>query len=156
MEHFDKWHWPSLSENKSVSMSMILNHLDWPWNWRCMCRNPNVALEFMLSKKSIDELNWCLLSRRIDFQEILQHPELPWNNDAMSMNPTLCLDYVSEHPNISWEYDEIARNPFQLDYLQLLMRQHMAAFRIQLYWRKCTTNHVYAICHKLQLRRVLN
>ena len=123
-----------------------------------MCSNPNVTLEFMLSKLPIDELNWCRLSRRINFREILQHPELPWNYDAISKNPTLRLNYVSEHPDISWDYEEIARNPFHLDYLdtlQLLTRRHMAAFRIQLYWRRCVTNHVYTMCHKLQLRRVL-
>ena len=159
MEHFDKWHWPFLSANKSVSMTMILDHLDWPWDYDAMCSNPNVTLEFMLSKKSIDKLNWWRLSRRIDFREILHHPNFPWNYDDMSSNPTIHLDYVLNHPNHSWNDYKIAQNPFINDYidvLQLLARRHMAAFQIQLYWRKCTTDHVYAICHKLQLRRVLS
>ena len=119
-----------------------------------MCSNPNVTLEFMLSMKSIDKLSWWRLSRRIDFQDILKHPEMPWHYAEMSANPTLCLDYVLEHPNHSWDYEQIARNPYLNDYVDVL-RRHLAAFRIQLYWRKCITNHVYTICHKLQLRRVL-
>jgi hypothetical protein len=57
-----------------------------------------------------------------------------------------------------WNYRLIAQNPFTTDYVDTLLyltRQHMAAFRIQLYWRKCTTNHVYTLCHKLQLHRIL-
>ena len=134
---------------------MILNHPDWPWYYRSMCSNPNVTLEFILSKKSIHELNWWFLSRRITFKEILRHPELPWRYDGMSANPTLCLDYIREHPNKSWHYNDIARNPFINDYINVL-RRHMAAFRIQLYWRKCTSDHVYDICHKVQLHRVLS
>ena len=154
MDHFVKWYWPFLSANKSVSMTIIRDHPDWPWDYYAMCDNPNVTLKFMLSKKSIDELKWWRLSSRIDFREILRHPELPWDYAAMSENPTLRLDYIREHPKHSWDYDKIARNPFISDYIDVF-RRHMAAFRIQLYWRKCTTDYVYALCHKLQLHRVL-
>lgn len=178
LANFDKWSWNFVSEN--VSLGIIKAHMDWPWEWESVCRNPNIpftafpsltstvylyewsrnpnmTIEHILPRQLRSFWIWAYLSELIDFQDILQHPNLPWNFDHMGRNKSLRLDYVLSNRDQPWNHWWLARNPFIRDYkenFEKLARRHLAAYKIQVYWRHCASNHKYNICHTLQLKRI--
>lgn len=169
--HMDwPWNWESVCRNPNVPFDAFphLMNSDYFPEWSL---NPSTTLKNILPQnhchpgddwnwdylRGLDGWLWTYLSESIDFQDIIQHLYLPWHFGHMSRNKSLRLDYVAGNQDQPWNYRCIASNSYTHEYQEILenvMRQHMAAYKIQVYWRKCISNHKYSICHTLQLKRI--
>lgn len=66
--------WSDLSGNPNLTMEIIDNNLDKPWNWFEISRNSNVTM---------DTIN--------------KYPDKPWNTIGMKYNPNLTSDMVNNY-----------------------------------------------------------
>lgn len=151
VQYFEKWWWNHLCANKAVTMDIVHRNPSWPWYGKSLCNNPNITMEYIRGYRDhyrgYPVLDHDAIARSINIREYTKY--YPMDTFAMSANPTLRLSDVTGD---SWDYGSLARNAFALDYHDMC-RQHMAAYKIQLYWRLCSQNISYTMCHKLQYER---
>lgn len=85
----DDWMDPLiLSTCASLTLSDVLAHPEFDWDWRCLSKHENITLS-----------------------DILAHSELPWKWKYVSGNPNLNLEFVKENLQKSWDWDYLATNP---------------------------------------------
>lgn len=179
LEHFDKWNWSRLSGNQAIDTDMVRHHRDWPWDWPEICSNSSVrAMEFApvpddcwfhLSWNRTVTIRdilcypdrdwfWHELSQHIDVSDILHNLQFPWVFDVIGQNPTLRLEHLRELMSRLNVFTDILTHDYALDYqanYRMLARRHLAAMKIQLFWRHCRSNPLYLICHKLQDKELM-
>jgi hypothetical protein len=62
---------------------------------------------------------------------------------------------VEANPDKPWDWNVLSRNQFKKSkeiFMEKKMREHIAAFKIQTYWRKANYDPQYELC-KRRLRR---
>ena len=130
-EYFD-YHFLSKLESLTFEdVQKIGYNID--WDWKC--------------------LSW---SDGVKFSDILSNLDLPWEWGRIIMNPNLrwkdIMDFNQDHPLLAvWNVSSYVQNEMtgeKKDYIDGLCREHMAAFRIQCYFRRAYYDPKYAICKR--------
>ena len=93
----------------------------------------------------------------IQFQDILDNIDLPWNWGFVINNPNLKWDDIIEfnenYPLLSvWNVSGYIQNDMKKekdDFIETLQRKHMAAFKIQCYFRRAYYFPEYKICRNV-------
>ena len=61
MKYEDKIDWNNISYNPNITMEMIENSPEKPWNWSAISQNPNITME-MIENNPDKPWNWNLIS----------------------------------------------------------------------------------------------
>lgn len=77
-----------MSACASLTISDVLAHSEFDWDWVYLSKHPNITLS-----------------------DILSHSELPWEWEFVSENPNLTIEFVKENKEKDWDWSRIARNP---------------------------------------------
>jgi hypothetical protein len=100
----------------------------YPWNTYALSYRPDITLE-----------------------DIKRHPEIDWIHDFISYQPGLTIKDVENNKSIVWNWNNISANATcvcSCEEKDMLLRRHMAAFKIQTYWRKVISTPTYDMCKK--------
>lgn len=77
----------NVSINPNITIDIILNNLNWPWDWYCLSQNPGIV-----------------------WQNYIDNPTLPWDLDGLSQNPNITYDIIINNLNISWNWELLIQN----------------------------------------------
>lgn len=119
----NKWNWNALSQNNSISLNYIKDHLYFPWSYYYLSNNENVTLEFIIENKE-KSWNWrqlsskfsCIISNNdssyIINDKILNgiYIDLPWDWYEMSKNPEITIHEILNY-GLPWDIEGILLNP---------------------------------------------
>jgi len=84
-----EWEWSNISSNPSITLDMVLDNPELPWNYAKLTANRSIT--------------W----------EMIQITTLPWVLPEFSKNPNLRWDIVRDNPQIEWKWSSIAANSFR-------------------------------------------
>lgn len=178
MQHFNLgWCMGCLSRNPNVRMQNVRDHAYLNWNYRFLSRNKTLTLSDVLNhcipteypeipaindrhvNGNMTDWHWPSLSKnmKVSMKQIIAHPDLPWDWDGLSQNENIRLSDVRGNLNLPWNMSYVMANPFIHDrdeYIEKYTREHMAALRIQLRWRKIATDPSSLVCHRIQSNRI--
>lgn len=127
-----RWCSDLLAQNPSIPFDFFLEHEDMKWNWRFISAHPNVF-----------------------WTTVVAHPEKHWNLYDLCKNPNLPWKVVlANHVRFGHEcWWELSSNPF-LHQQQLILaehaRRHLAAYRLQKWWRSVVSNPSHSLCQRVQ------
>ena len=106
-----KWNWGSLTINKGIKVSDILNnrHLPWENSWYL---NPNIMPYDLIKYKKMKITDWVSVSSNVNvsMEYIFNNLDLPWDWNYVSFNPNLTPDIIAYNPQINWNYENIGNN----------------------------------------------
>lgn len=166
------WNGYTLSANKHVTLALVLAHPEMIWDWATLSRHVNITLEMM---EEHPELPW-------DFDAAAGNPNAStwqqlgtiakkshtpsfWTHFLQNPNITLedimaNINFLTPNPNLEYLtfWDTIVYNQFPHQRLLILVahaRRHMAAYRLQKWWRSAISHPARSLCWRAQWR-VLN
>ncbi len=103
--------WKSLTKNPNISMKLVYDHLEFPWNWLNITMNPNFTLDMIYQFKNVhfQQFDWCAISKHpnIQMSHVLNNLSLPWDWRNMSSNPNLNFDMVLKFIR-NWDWKELS------------------------------------------------
>ena len=67
--------------NPCITMEIINNNLDKPWDWEYISMNPNLTMEM-----------------------INNNPDKPWNWNYISENPCVTMEMINNNPDKRWDW----------------------------------------------------
>lgn len=141
-DRYDDIAW--VDHSRRATWEVIRKSPDLPWRYTAVkleIYEPS-DVEFLLDK---DDINWTRLSATADADIILETKHVGhWNWSAVSVNPTLRYDHVIDNPELPWTYSMVPAEQFSEE----LARRWMAAFKIQLYWRRAISCPLYRSCRR--------
>lgn len=119
------WLWDHLTTSQFITLQDILDHSDLPsesldsnsariclpWEYDCVCANPN-----------------------IEFEDIAKHPKLSWNAGCLMFRDNIKLQYILDHPEIDWDWEELSQT------LDVKIEEVIAHPEIEWDWRSLTLN----------------
>ena len=103
-----------------------------PWDWKYLTSQSIITPEF-----------------------IKENPKLGWNYTKFCENPNITFKIIKKNPNIHWNWDDFSSNSFTKEhelFMEQKMRQHNAAFKIQMYWRRANYDPNYQLCKRRLMR----
>ena len=81
--------WYEISKNPDITMDIIQNNPNKPWNWVGLSLNPNITLDFIQSNQ-----------------------DKPWDwYSIISQKPTITFDFIKKNLNKDWDWYFISQNP---------------------------------------------
>ena len=95
LEFENKLSWRNLSRNPNITMNMIKDNPDKPWDWDNISSNPNITMDM-----------------------ISDNPDKPWNWKCISRNPNLTIDIITKNPDKPWDWFSVCQNDFMVDKLE--------------------------------------
>lgn len=173
------WSWCGLSMNPNVTADIVRRNPAIDWDWQQLSQNDSVSLDLFadcpnrlypavnrLDRATIGQVAqfpalvhpWVCSSSNIQISELLSHPELGRYIEYASMNPNMMFADVYQRPAI-WDFKLLSGNKFTRQRQEIrnrIVRLHMAAFRIQVYWRKFSSNPRFNVCGRVQCRLSLH
>ena len=100
-----EWDWEEISTNKCITMKLIEDNLDeYHWNWRGICVNPNLTIEFVVKfHDKFPVYCWRDISahHNITMSDIEKHPTLPWRSYGIDINPNITIEFVLKYHKIN-------------------------------------------------------
>lgn len=116
----EKWYWPLLSQNRAITLEMILAHPELPWSWRNVSSNPNLTEEHLNSPEF--ELRFptggecydddICYNSNISADFIIHSRFFVCNSLSDSPNLTARIVMDPENINFSWDWESISHNHF--------------------------------------------
>lgn len=94
IEHADKLNWRDVSANPCVSMEMIYEHPELPWNPVGIAANPNVTFQWFSD-------NYPLLRYKSEFEGVV---------NMLCCNSALTHEFLDKYPNVNWNKQKIRMN----------------------------------------------
>ncbi len=112
-KHIDlPWDWYRLSRNPNVTPELIEKYLDKPWNWEGLSLHPNLTSEFI--EKHFDkrwDWNWLSRNKKVTLEFIESNMDKPWE---WSLNPNLTIPFIRRHVSkVDWK--ALSRNELKHD-----------------------------------------
>ncbi len=104
-----------LTTNPRITLDYVLNHPEMEWNWELLVNNTNICLA-----------------------DVIQHPEIPWSYSLLSEKEYLTIEFVESNLDKPWDWEALASHDFNISKQTFYLaeyRRHLAAFRIQQWWR---------------------
>ena len=65
------------------------------------------------------------------------------------------MDFIKENPDKPWDWENLSNNKFTKGkkmFMEKKIREHMAAFKIQTYWRRANYDPEYELCKRRLMR----
>jgi hypothetical protein len=101
----------SISMNSAMTLEIIENYPDFPWDYEYISANPNLTIEFIRKHPNANwNWSWISYNENITMDVIENNPDLPWNTHCISKNPNLTFDMILSHPDYEWNWCEICGN----------------------------------------------
>ena len=116
----------------NITFKIIEDNPKLPWNWSTLSSNPNIT-----------------------FDIIVENPDKPWALCIFSENPNITFKIIEDNPHLPWDWSMLSENPFTKErelFMEQKMREHLAAFKIQTYWRRANENPQYELCKRRLMR----
>ena len=137
----------------------LLDHpeIEWPYR-RFACINPNMTVSYF--KKFIELgyiTNWqnslATFNSAFNFEDIIKTPELGWDYHDVGINNTLRFQFILDNRTINGkEYlDYVDDNEFVVEkaaFLERRRREYLAAYRIQQWWMRVTSDPRNPVCQR--------
>ena len=155
-DNLDKpWDWDSLSYNPTITLD-IKENPEKPWDWYSLSRHPTITWD-IVKENPKKPWNWEGLSSNpnITWDVVKDNLHKPWNWFSLSSNPNITWDIIKENPDKPWCWNKLLRTNFSKQREQFLSQQyikHIAAFKIQTYWRKANYDPSYELCKRRLIR----
>jgi hypothetical protein len=107
-----KWDMNIVNCNSTVTLDEIIQHPDYFWNLFELSHNPNLTLDFILSKDDPSKWNWHVISmhKNITIDMILNHPECPWHWLGIFQNPNITLQMMLDNHDKIRDFDDKSEN----------------------------------------------
>jgi len=142
--------WDVISKSPNITVDIIKDNPDAPWNWRELSSNRNMTWEFI--KSHHDECpdknwDWFLISLHpnITWDVIRNHPTLRWDWSSVSRNPNITWDLIQNHSNMPWDLAAVLANPnITMDIIKTRF-SHIRDWRYLSYNPNITIDFI--ICH---------
>jgi hypothetical protein len=86
------------------------------------------------------------------YEDIIANPDIPWEYEHFGENASLTFDFILENPTIcdGVEYlGNVSVNKFDAEkaaYLERRRREYMAAYQIQQWWLRTTSDPRNVVC----------
>ena len=106
----------------------ILDNQDKSWDWSMISSNPNLTMK-----------------------DITERPDKDWNWDCISRNKNITMEFIINNPDKPWNWETISKNKFEKDkelFIEEAYKKHLAAYKIQNWWKHITMSPYYAIGRK--------
>ena len=139
-ERYDDVAW--VDHSRRATWEVVKKSPDLPWRYGAVniVISDKSDVEFLIGKEGV---SWGRLSTIAPASVILETKDTaPWHWNIVSVNKSLTYEQVVEHPDLPWSYSVV---PVQ-KYSEELARKWMAAFRIQILWRRSISNPEYRLC----------
>ena len=81
MKYENKLSWDYISQNPNITMEIIVNSPEKPWNWNIISNEKYITIEF-----------------------IENSPDKPWNWKNISYNPNITMEMIEKKPDKSWDW----------------------------------------------------
>ena len=101
--------WFYISKHVEIKWEVILNNPELPWDWCGFSCNPNITIEII--KENLDKpFDWQYISenKAITLEIIVNNPELPWDWDFATFNPNITWKIITENPDKPWNFRSIS------------------------------------------------
>ena len=110
-EHLNTINWVYFSKNPNITMKIIEDNLELPWDWHGISDNPNITIDF-IKRYNPDLFHWYALSlnKAITMDMVEQNLDLPWNWNGISNNNNLDLDFIERHIDKPFDWELISLN----------------------------------------------
>lgn len=155
------WNWSALMRNDNISFDEILelsSRLGKQLHVHDVITYRRITMAQVNANAQFPwDYVWLGMNEGITMQDVARHPDRPWSFKTLSHNPNLDFCFVVNHIFRGWNYDEFVSNPFRHEralFIEREIHRHLAAFRIQVYWRKASTDPTKYICQKIQYNKV--
>lgn len=137
----DELDWYELSRNKNITVEIISQFNQYPWNYHSLSENPNLTFDFVLQSNSIKLFDFNKLSRNIciNIQHVKDYPQFPWNFSVLLENPNITLDTVRNSPELNWDYRKISSMTMSMDFLEWIIDNKKDVVLLDLSCNKCIT-----------------
>ena len=133
LKNENKVNWSMLSRNPNITMELVKDNPDKPWDWQYLSYNPNITMEIVNA-----------------------NPDKPWNWSCLSENPNITWEFVNANPDKPWYWYGLSKNLLTKErelFMEKKLREHMAAFKIQTYWRRAHYNPKYKFCQEWVMKQ---
>lgn len=133
------WNWKKLTHHPNITKEIIQAHPNKPWEWGAFAGNPNVTLQHLLQSANKEEIfdAWHF------WDYLVGNPNLTW--DVLIANVALLQDYNT--------WDNFCCNKFTHQRSLILLehaRRHLAAYRLQKWWRHVASHPIHSLCRRVQ------
>ena len=139
-DRYDDVAW--VDHSRRVSWDLVVQSPDLPWRYGAVnieIRN-SADVVFLIGKEGVP---WGRLSSCSPMHVMIETKDLaPWHWNIASVNSTLTYEQVLDNEDLPWNYSVV---PIQ-KYSDELARKWMAAFRIQMCWRRAISDPNYNLC----------
>ena len=105
-----------------------------PWDWRVLAENPNITGDI-----------------------IAKNGEKEWDFNSVSRNQNIKFELVENNPDKEWDMFHLSINQFIPEKEEFMIREYrkyLAAYKIQLMWRKCRYDPSYKMCERVLLNNL--
>jgi len=106
------WNWRVLSRHPNITIEIIRDNPTMPWNWNDVIMNPNITIEIIRDNPDIpwDLYNLCQ-SQKCTFEDIDKNKLTKYYWDMLSYNPIITWDIIKNNPGMRWNYEHFSYNP---------------------------------------------
>jgi hypothetical protein len=135
--------------------------IQWHYTAYAAC-NPNMTIDYLrelydtnkLSRKRRSILFSPITNSVFTYDDIIENSDIPWNYKDFGENGTLTFDFILENPTICAGVDyleNVCVNDFRVEkeaFLERRRREYMAAYQIQQWWLRVTSDPRNVVCRR--------
>lgn len=147
--------------SKHILPHHVLENPEYDWHYTAYATcNPNMTIDFLRELYDINKLNKYrpsvifspITNSVFTYDDIMENWDIPWDYKDFGENGTLTFDFIQENPTIcdGVEYlENVCVNEFHVEkaaFLEGRRREYMAAYQIQQWWLKETSNPKNVVC----------
>ena len=147
--------------SKYILPHHVLENPEYDWHYTAYATcNPNMTIDFLRELYDINKLNKYrpsvifspITNSIFTYDDIMENSDIPWDYKDFGENGTLTFDFIQENPTIcdGVEYlENVCVNEFHVEkeaFLEGRRREYMAAYQIQQWWLKETSNPKNSVC----------
>ena len=168
------WCHYEMSMKPEITWGIVQEYGNINWDWDhfkepgqtldvVLRQNPNITWS-CIEQISGYPLDWDMISsnKNITLDVIVNNPGMPWvwGNSVWggtSRNPNLTWEFVKYNLDKDWDWDIISARPDMFSSEQDMFdvyKRHIAALRIQKYWRWCISDPRHDVCQRRLLREL--
>ena len=132
------------------------------WDFEYISDHPNFDINWV-NEYPNEDWDWENIgnAKKFDISWVTQFPNKSWNWELISINTNFSMDWVYQYPNKAWDWDYINENDYykivfirktfniqDTDIFQKKIREYMATYKIQQWWKEITISPNYQIGRK--------
>ena len=106
------WIWWRLSYNSNITIDIVLENPDWPWEYQTLIKNPNITLEIMRLTPTV-KWPWRCISNNpnITPDVIMANPDINWDWRSLSTNRHITIELILLKSSSVWDWSQLSANP---------------------------------------------